>query len=224
MSGYAAGARSCFAAVMVDQRDPWPYRNEQGRHDVFVRAASVRRWLDGDGRDGGGWLPVRLAGISASEGSAVFRSDVCRAHGDPPLGRCAIGRPDGLSPRMPRSTRWKPVSDSRRGPTGSWTAAGRRRSGGDASRDAETAWRRYRNGECGRAKAGNPPANPANPGARSSSPGPNVRNCRCAAGSRHRFSGTEGTIMPAEKLVRACLNELRGSDDLCTARDMAGSE
>ena len=32
---------------------------------------------------------------------------------------------------------------------------------------------------------------------------------------------TEGVTMPAEDLVRACLNELRASDDPGIARDMA---
>ena len=98
---------------------------------------------------------------------------------------------------------------------------GRRRFGGVASLDAESTWRRYRKDGCDLAKVGNAEANQTTPGARSSSAGPNVRNCRCAAGLRHRFPGMEGMTMRAEELVQAWLNELCGPDDWGTARDMA---
>ena len=60
------------------------------------------------------------------------------------------------------------------GPAGSGVEKGRRRFGGVASLDAESTWGRYRKHGCDRAKAGNAAANPTNPGARSSSAGPNV--------------------------------------------------
>ena len=62
-------------------------------------------------------------------------------------GSLTVGWRDGLSPRMPQFTRQKPVSDFGWGPAGSGVEEGRRRFGGVASLDAESAWRRYRKGE-----------------------------------------------------------------------------
>ena len=58
-----AGLRgcSCLATVVVDQHDAGPDRHKERGDDVFVLAGSVGRPLYGNGGNGGGRVPVRLA-------------------------------------------------------------------------------------------------------------------------------------------------------------------
>ena len=94
-------------------------------------------------------------------------------------------------------------------------------SGGDVSRDAEIAWRRYRNGECGRARARQSCGQSGESGRTIFKLGAERAKLPVCRGFAASIFGTEGTNMPAEVLVRVSLNQLRGSEDLGTARDMA---